>query len=227
MAAQTILNWLNTWAQGDNPGAGSQSEDSSGINGNFWKIAAKLNVIFSLPASILKNAIIGAPQLKTDVTDNATLTQDGSTNKLKIKDSGVGTTQVANDAITGAKQSHDNPARKWYQLLMLPDSAPTGYAIMGGVTISPAVATNNARLTIVRACSLTGISAFQYSVGVVSATFDYGDYALVAGDTFYVRLDENGWLYFYKNDVQFASLNLTTYEYIYATSITLEFENDD
>jgi len=100
MAAQTIFGWVNTWAQGDQPGAGSQAADSSGVNGNWWKFAEKFNFLFSLPATVLKNAIIGAINLKTDVTDNATLTQDGTTNKLKVKDAGIGLTQISSGAIT-------------------------------------------------------------------------------------------------------------------------------
>lgn len=46
--------------------------------------------------------------LDSTVTDGVTLTRDGSTKKLKIKDAGVDTTQLATDAITTVKITDGN-----------------------------------------------------------------------------------------------------------------------
>ena len=114
MAAQTIFNTIITWADHDQPGAGAQNADSAGINGNWWKIGSFLNFLFNLPSLSLKNAIIGALHLKTDVTDNTTLTQDGTTNKIKAKDGGIGATQLADASVTGPKISHENTRTKHF-----------------------------------------------------------------------------------------------------------------
>jgi hypothetical protein len=78
MASQTIMNWLLTWADGDEPGAGSQSADSTGLNGQWWKIAEVLAGIFSLPSGALKASIIHGSNLNNDVVDMTSLTRDGS-----------------------------------------------------------------------------------------------------------------------------------------------------
>jgi len=103
MSAQTIFGWINTWADGDNPGAGSQSADSNGLNGDWWKIGEKMAHIFNLPATSLKDAIIGGRNLKTDTADGSTIEQDATTKSLKVKAGGITATELATGAVTAGK----------------------------------------------------------------------------------------------------------------------------
>lgn len=51
----------------------------------------------------IKDNAIDANLLTTDITDNSTLTQDNSTNKILIKDSGIVNAKIANNTIEGIK----------------------------------------------------------------------------------------------------------------------------
>ena len=189
MATQTIFGFVNTWTDGDAPMAGSQTADSSGINGNWWKLAEKMAALFELPATTLKSAIINGAQLKTTVFDAVTLEQDSSTKKARIKDGGVviakcgtdltdgstleqdGTTKkirAKTKGITATQVSDNNVKAKSYLRASVSDVGGNFYQI-GGV-----VMTASHGIPIKRACSITAIRVRSSGGIVASFTYDAG-----------------------------------------------------
>lgn len=83
MAMGDFGGWLKNWANGDNPQAGSQSTDSNGINGNWWKIWQAFLVLLNIPSLTIKSGIIGAAQLAAGVVDGVTMLLNGD-NKLAV-----------------------------------------------------------------------------------------------------------------------------------------------
>lgn len=94
----TFLN-LGMYLLGENPGAGSQVEDSTGLNGNWFKLDVAVGTQHNSDGTH-KDAVIDAASLKSTVVDGTTLLQDSSTKKLKVKDKGITATQINDAAIT-------------------------------------------------------------------------------------------------------------------------------
>jgi len=85
--ATTNLN-LGMWLDGENPGAGSQSVDSTGLNGDKIKIDLALGTEHD-PAGTHKADKIDGPSLKTTVADGSTLQASGTPRKLSVKSEGI------------------------------------------------------------------------------------------------------------------------------------------
>jgi hypothetical protein len=103
---------LGTWTDNENPGAGSQTVDNTGLNGDKIKIDTAVGTGHNADGSH-KPAVIDGPSLKTTAADGSTLELAGSPAKLRIKDEGItgiklNASVVDNDSLqvsasTGAK----------------------------------------------------------------------------------------------------------------------------
>ena len=96
---------LGMWAQGENPGAGTQDQAAVGkaLNDNWKKIdnfAAGVNA-----DGTFKSAVILPANLDPTVVDGVTLDQDTSTKKLKVHAQGVDTPQLKDGAVAAAKMA--------------------------------------------------------------------------------------------------------------------------
>lgn len=92
---------LGMWLDGENPGAGSQSVDNTGLNGNWQKLETAIATEHNAngthkAASILKGYLHSA------VADGATLELD-ATAGLRIKDLGVSSGKIAANAVIAGK----------------------------------------------------------------------------------------------------------------------------
>jgi hypothetical protein len=97
----TNLN-LGTWTDKENPGAGSQDVDNTALNGNWLKIDSALGSGHNADGTH-KNGSIDGANLKSTVADGVTLVQDADTKKIKVNPAGIGTTHIADSAVTTAK----------------------------------------------------------------------------------------------------------------------------
>jgi len=79
---------LGMWTDGENPGAGSQSVDSTGLNGDKIKLDTAVGAGHNADGSHKAN-IIDGPSLKTTVADGSTLQLTGSPLKLNVKGDGI------------------------------------------------------------------------------------------------------------------------------------------
>ena len=79
---------LGTWLDGENPGAGSQSVDNTGLNGDKIKLDVAVGTGHTV-AGAHKADVIDGPSLKTTAADGATLQLTGSPLKLSVKSDGV------------------------------------------------------------------------------------------------------------------------------------------
>jgi hypothetical protein len=98
---------LGTYTDGENPGAGSQDVDNTGLNGNWIKIDTAVGTDHTT-AGAHKSAVIDGANLKSTVADGSTIVQDGGTKKLGIPASGITATQLAADAVETAKIKNAN-----------------------------------------------------------------------------------------------------------------------
>jgi hypothetical protein len=96
----SLLN-LGTWPDAENPGAGSQSVDSTGLNGNFIKLDTAVGSHHNADGTHKAN-IIDKASLKTTVADASTIELDG-TNGLQVKDAGITAAKLATDAVETLK----------------------------------------------------------------------------------------------------------------------------
>jgi len=92
---------LGTWLDGENPGAGSQSVDSTGLNGNAIKIDTAIGAEHNADGTH-KAAKIDKGNLKTTVADGSTL-ELHATNGLQAKDAGITAAKLASNAVETAK----------------------------------------------------------------------------------------------------------------------------
>jgi hypothetical protein len=104
MSRTVDANGVATWDEGDNPGAGSKTVlvGNTGINGN-WLLFALGIFTGHTSAGAHKSDVIDGPNLKTTVADASTIQLTGSPLKLSVKAGGIGTTQLADDAVTADK----------------------------------------------------------------------------------------------------------------------------
>jgi hypothetical protein len=93
---------LGTWTDGENPGAGSQSVDSTGLNGNFIKIDTAVGTGHTT-AGAHKAHVITGENLHAGVVDGATMDYDTSSHYLKVKALGIAAAQLNTDAVETLK----------------------------------------------------------------------------------------------------------------------------
>lgn len=114
----TNLN-LGTWTDGENPGAGSQSVDSTGLNGNQIKLDNALGTQHNVDGTH-KSDVIDGINIKASAVDGATLetTAATGTKTIRVKDGGIGTAKIADAAITAVKLANNViAAKRWVGIL--------------------------------------------------------------------------------------------------------------
>lgn len=79
---------LGAWTDNENPGAGSQTVDNTGLNGDKIKIDTALGTGHNPDGSHKADAIDG-PSIKTTAVDGSSLQATGSPRKLSVKDLGI------------------------------------------------------------------------------------------------------------------------------------------
>jgi len=101
---ETSILKLGAWDEGDNPGAGSKTVVSAntGLNGN-WLILDTAVGIGHTAAGAHAADVIDGPNLKTTVADGVAIQLTGTPLKLNLKDGGIATAKIADDAVTAAK----------------------------------------------------------------------------------------------------------------------------
>lgn len=82
-----LLN-LGCWLDGENPGAGSQTVDNTGLNGNWIKLDTAVGMEHN-PDGTHKPDKIDGPSLKTTVADGSSLEATGTPRKLQVKALGI------------------------------------------------------------------------------------------------------------------------------------------
>jgi len=100
----TPLGNLGTWIDEENPGAGSQVQDNTGLNGNWLKIDLGLFTQHNADGTH-KSDIIDGINIKNTAVDGATLETSATSGAktLRIKDLGVTTAKINAAAVTTAK----------------------------------------------------------------------------------------------------------------------------
>lgn len=79
---------LGTWTDGENPGAGSQSVDNTGLNGDKIKIDTAVGTEHNADGTHKADKIDG-PSLKTTVADGSSLEATGTPRKIQVKALGI------------------------------------------------------------------------------------------------------------------------------------------
>ncbi len=85
---------LGTWADGENPGAGSQTVNNSGLNGNWLKLDTAVGTEHNTDGTHKDDKIAGS-SIKAAFADGSTLEMSASTGSKAIR--------VKDDGVTGAK----------------------------------------------------------------------------------------------------------------------------
>lgn len=85
---------LGTWTDGENPGAGSQTVDNTGLNGNWLKLDAAVGTEHNANGTHKDDKIAGA-SIKAAFADGSTLEMSAATSTKTIR--------VKDDGVTGAK----------------------------------------------------------------------------------------------------------------------------
>jgi len=95
---------LGCWDESDNPGAGSKTVVSAntGLNGN-WLILDTAVGTGHTAAGAHASDVIDGPNLKTTVADGVAIQLTGTPLKLNLKDGGIATAKIADDAVTADK----------------------------------------------------------------------------------------------------------------------------
>lgn len=96
---------LGTWAEGENPGAGSQTvQDNAGLNHNWLKLDAVIGAEHG-SAGTHNNDVIGGASIKNTIVDGTTLVASASTGAktFGVATGGIGSTQLASGAVTSGK----------------------------------------------------------------------------------------------------------------------------
>jgi hypothetical protein len=78
---------LGTWLQGENPGAGSQSVDGTGLNGNWLKLDLAVGTEH-YPSGLHKTNIIDKGNCKTSIADGSSIELNASVG-LRVKAAGI------------------------------------------------------------------------------------------------------------------------------------------
>jgi hypothetical protein len=94
-----LLN-LGCWLDGENPGAGSQTVDNTGLNGNWIKLDTATGVGHNSDGSHKADSIDG-PSLKTSAFDGSSLELVGSPRKGQVKPLGIHKGHIHSDVADG------------------------------------------------------------------------------------------------------------------------------
>jgi hypothetical protein len=98
---------LPVYDEGDNPGAGSKTEKTGGGLNQQMTILDDVVGVGHSAAGAHKDDVIHKNHLHSDCVDGVTLEKDAVNDYLKMKSGGIGTTQIADDAVTAAKINSD------------------------------------------------------------------------------------------------------------------------
>lgn len=165
---------LGTWAEGEAPGAGSQTEDNPGLNGNWIKIQRQVGTGHNADGTH-KNDIIDGPNLRTSVADGASLELTGSPLKLRVKALGITTAMIADDAVTAAKLADDASvdANRAVTTNHIRDAAVTAAKIAtdavttakiaGANVTAPKISHDNNRTKFIYTLSWTAVGGYGWS----------------------------------------------------------------
>jgi hypothetical protein len=97
---------LGKWLDGENPGSGPQDgTPSDGLNGDKDKIDLAIGTGHNVDGTH-KAAVIDGTNIKPTAVDGSTLEQD-TTKKLRVKDLGISTAKLSDDAVTKVKLAAD------------------------------------------------------------------------------------------------------------------------
>jgi hypothetical protein len=97
---------VNTWDDGDNPGAGSKTTDSQGLNGNFIRLSDAIKAEHTAVTGVHADTIIGKNNLKSSCCDGVTIELD-ATNGLQVRDEGVDKDKLNDDVADGVTLERD------------------------------------------------------------------------------------------------------------------------
>jgi len=93
---------LGCFDDSDNPGAGSKTVDSTGLNGNWIKLDTAVGAEHNADGTH-KAAKIDGANLKSTVADASTIVQDAITKKLGVPTGGITSTQLGASAVIAGK----------------------------------------------------------------------------------------------------------------------------
>jgi hypothetical protein len=93
---------LGTWLDGENPGAGSQTVDSTGLNGNAIKLDTAVGVAHTT-AGAHKSGVIDGPNLAATAVDASSIQLAGAPLKLSVKALGIVASMIAAGAVIAGK----------------------------------------------------------------------------------------------------------------------------
>lgn len=99
---------LGTWLDGENPGAGDQATDNTGLNGNWIKLDLAVGTEHNSNGTHKDDKITGA-NLKNTIVDGATLEASAASGAkvFRVKDLGVTTDKINDLAVTTGKIADD------------------------------------------------------------------------------------------------------------------------
>jgi hypothetical protein len=101
----TLLN-LGTWTDNENPGAGSQTVDNTGLNGDKIKLDLAVGTEHNADGTHKADKIDG-PNLKTTVADGSSLEATGTPRKLQVKALGIKKGHINSDVADGTTIEKD------------------------------------------------------------------------------------------------------------------------
>jgi hypothetical protein len=107
MSRSAYDSQTDVWDDGDNPGAGSKTVDSHGLNGNFIRHSVAIKAEHTEGTGVHKDSIIGKNNLKSNCVDGVTLELD-PTNGLQVKASGISKLKLNDDVADGVTLERDS-----------------------------------------------------------------------------------------------------------------------